>query len=147
MLVMSWSALVVGLSVTLLGCGPSTDEVARLRSPGGSLEGVVIETNGGATTSFGYEIDVVPAGGSIRQGRRVASLYGAVRNDHAYGVTLRWLAPDSLRIEYLRAKWAHLEGSFPVEIAKRAVSVELAEGLADPSAPPGGMLYNLERAR
>jgi hypothetical protein len=38
-------------------------------------------------------------------------------------------------------------GSFPVEIADQTVSVELAEGLADPSAPRGGMLYNLKRGK
>ena len=140
---MSRRWLAVGLSVTLLGCfGPSSDEVARARSPGGSLEAVVIETNGGATTSFGYEIYVVPAGSAVRKGRRVASLYGAVRNQHAYGVNLRWLTPDSLNVEYLRAKSAKLEGPFPFELANQSVSVGLAEGVDDPSAPSGGMLYN-----
>ena len=39
----------------LAGCGlVSRDEVARVASPYGGVEAVLIETNGGATTSFGY---------------------------------------------------------------------------------------------
>jgi hypothetical protein len=41
----------------VVGCGlVSRDEVARVISPDGRLEAILIETNGGATTAFGYEI-------------------------------------------------------------------------------------------
>jgi hypothetical protein len=44
----------------LAGCSlVSRDEVARVASPDGRVEAVLIETNGGATTSFGYEVHVV----------------------------------------------------------------------------------------
>ncbi|MBL8397465.1 MAG: hypothetical protein JNL84_04855 [Candidatus Accumulibacter sp.] len=35
---------------------PSKDEVARVVSPSGNIDAVLFETNGGATTSFGYEV-------------------------------------------------------------------------------------------
>ena len=48
---------VVILSLLLSACGiASEDEVARVTSPDGRVEAVLIETNGGATTSFGYKV-------------------------------------------------------------------------------------------
>ena len=45
------------LVLLLAACGVvSRDEVAVVASPDRPLEAVLIETNGGATTSFGYEI-------------------------------------------------------------------------------------------
>ncbi len=40
----------------------SSYQVAHVSSPNGSLEAVLTETNGGATTSFGYEVSVGPKG-------------------------------------------------------------------------------------
>lgn len=129
-----------------LGCSRQCrDEVARVRSPDGSLDAVVIETNGGATTSFGYEIDLVVAGGGVPSARRVAFLYGAGRNANAYGVSLRWTRPDALAVEYLDAKSATLETPL-VSVRGRTVSVALTGGIEDRTAPPGAMLYNLSKA-
>jgi hypothetical protein len=51
--------------VLLTACSQvSRDEVARVAAPGGQVEAVLVETNGGATTSFGYEVHVVERGGS-----------------------------------------------------------------------------------
>ena len=119
---------------------PSRDEVARIASPSGDLVATVIEINGGATTSFGYEVRVARSGLSLG-GNEVASLYGAVRSDSAYGVNLRWISDDVLHIEYLQAKSAHLVS--PGILAPK-VQVVLASGMADPLAPSGGMLYNLQ---
>jgi hypothetical protein len=128
-----------------LACfGPSRDEVARTRSPDGVIDAIVVETNGGATTSFGYEIDLARAGGGVLSARRVAVLYGAGRSAHASGVNLRWIGLDVLAVEYLDAKSAKLEVPL-VSIAGRSISVALAEGIDDPHAPPGGMLYNLRK--
>jgi hypothetical protein len=99
------------LVAVFTGCGlVSSDEVARVRSPTGRLEAVVIETNGGATTSFGYEVYIVPAGSGTWRGREVASFYGAARNDNAYGVNVRWVTVNSLAIEYLQARQQHRDG-------------------------------------
>lgn len=124
---------------TLLPGGTSRTEVARLASPDGSLEAVLIETNGGATTSFGYLIYVVPAG-ETRSRQEAASLYAAKRSGCAYGVNLRWAAPDRLVAEYYDAKLAEIAEDRPDQ---RHVSVELRPGINDPNAPCGGMEYNI----
>jgi hypothetical protein len=132
--------------ILALGCfGASRDEVARTRSPDGAIDAIVVETNGGATTSFGYEIDLAQAGRGLWSARRVAFLYGAGRSANAYGVNLRWTRPDALAVEYLDAKAAKLEVPL-VSIAGRSISVALAQGIEDRNAPPGGMLYNLRKA-
>ena len=126
------------------GCLVSRDEVARVRSPSGDADGVVVETNGGATTSFGYEVYVAPKGRSTFWGMKVASLYGAVRNQRAYGVNLRWTDPKTLAIEFLDARYARIEGTLPINVGGHSISVVLANGINDPRACPGGMLYDLQ---
>lgn len=116
------------------GC-VSKDEVARVPSPDGAIEAVVFETNGGATESFGYQIDLREK--NRRRGERVAFLYGAVRNDSAWGVNVRWLSDRELRLEYLRAQNETLEKP-RVTISGREVSIVLQKGIDDPSAPAGG---------
>src|SRR5712671_6554482 len=78
------------LSLILTGCfsSDSSDTVARAKSPSGAVEALLDENNGGATTSFGYVVSLRAVSSSATTGVRVASAYGAVRNDHAYGMTL-----------------------------------------------------------
>jgi len=137
------------LLVLSAGCGigeSSWDEVARARSPDGLRDAVLIESNGGATTSFGYEIFVVPHAQQVRHGAAgsLASLYAATRNEQAYGVNLQWLAPDTLAVEYLTAREAvghHSAIADPLD----QVHIVLRSGVRDSSAPAGGMLYNREQ--
>jgi hypothetical protein len=132
----------------------SRDEVARVRSPSGDVEGVVVESNGGAITSFGYGVYVTRAGGSTFSGTQVAGLYGAIRGERtlgvgqrAYGVNLRWVAPEVLQIEYLKARNVNQLARGPVEVGGRKITVTLVDGIDDPNACPGGMLYNLQMSR
>jgi len=119
------------------------DEVSRVTSPSGSLDAVLIETNGGATTSFGYRVIVARPGWHWRTGTEVASLYGAIRSESAYGVNLVWQNEDSLSLGYLRAKHEDIE--LPtLSVAGEDVITTLHPGIEDPNAPPGGMLYNLQ---
>jgi hypothetical protein len=144
--VLAFAAVVVAfpviLLVLLLVIAPSAseDEVARVPSPEGRFEAVLVETNGGATTSFGYEIHVVPTAGKPN-GSPAALLYGAVRNESAYGVNLKWESPNRLAVEFLQAKSVELKAS-ELSVAGREVQVALRPGTVDPSAPAGGMLYN-----
>jgi hypothetical protein len=123
---------------------PSRDEVARVLSPSQKTEAVLIEINGGATTSFGYRAYVVKNGSSTFWYKPVANLYGAVRNNHAYGVNLKWHNSAELGIEYFTAKSASLDIS-SVKIGAEIINVQLRSGVDDPTAPAGGMLYNLEK--
>jgi hypothetical protein len=121
----------------------SRDEVGRAKSPDGSVDAILYEKNGGATTSFGYEIELIGKGS--RHGEKVAFLYGATRNANAYGVNLKWSGDDELRIEYSSAKDEQLLHP-EAKIAGRTIRVVLKSGVDDPSAPSGGMYYNLHQA-
>lgn len=120
---------------------PSKDEVARVVSPSGNVEAVLFETNGGATTSFGYEVFVVERGAKP-SGSPAVSLYGAVRNQHAYGANLKWSSPGSLAVEYLRAKSARVNMQAQ-SVGTQTIHFALRDGVTDNAAPSGGMLYNL----
>ncbi|MCZ4305003.1 hypothetical protein O4G98_09665 [Zoogloeaceae bacterium G21618-S1] len=129
-------SLVFGLIV-----GPSKDEVTRLSAPDGKVDAVLIETNGGATTSFGYEVYLVPLGAE-RSGEPAAVLYGAMRNENAYGVTLFWESPTLLSVRFLTTQSKALTNP-RIVIGGQSVRIALKSGENDPYAPPGGMLYNL----
>jgi hypothetical protein len=133
------------LAILCIGCWQrtaSSHDVARVASPNGTLEAVLTETNGGVTTSFGYEVSVGSKGG--RPGDRVATLYGAVRNSQAYGANLNWVDDHVLCIQYLRAKSVHNVVK-AVNVNGQHVDVELWSGIEDPKAPSGGMRYNLQK--
>src|SRR5215475_9506392 len=55
----------------------SFDEVSRITSPSGKVDAVLVERNGGATTSFSYDVFVVPKGKSVARGSEIAYLYGS----------------------------------------------------------------------
>jgi hypothetical protein len=132
----------VTTAVLLVGCGlVSRNEVARVASPDRHVEAVMIETNGGTTTSFGYEIYVVESGRPPRE--PIAWLYGAARNSQAYGANLKWTNGNDLVIEYREAREETLKRT-AVSVGGRTIKVSLRSGVNDPTAPPGGMLYNLQ---
>ncbi len=117
-------------------------EVKRVTSPNGKLEATLTETNGGAVTSFGYEVRVGLKHAGLSQ--QVASLYGAVRNAESYGVNLSWSDDHTLLIQYLRAK-AVSETVTTLTLDGQEIKVDLRGGINDPDAPPGGMEYNLHK--
>ena len=41
------------------------DEVSRVSSPDGKVDAVLVETNGGATTSFGYRVFIATPGEKV----------------------------------------------------------------------------------
>lgn len=138
------AVLLFGWFFSGLAGEPSKDEVARVVSPTEKFDAVLFETNGGATASFGYEIYVVEHGAQPA-GSPAISLYGAVRNEHAYGANLKWESPDAIAVEFLSAKSAKIKQQTQL-IRTQAIHFAVREGVADPAALPGGMLYNL-RAR
>ena len=131
--------LLVLLTYGLVG-EPSRDEVARVVSPSGKVDAVLFETNGGATTSFGYQVYVVECGAKP-SGSPAVLLYDAVRNEHAYGANLVWLSPGSLVVEYLSAKFAKLNTQ-KQSVGTQTIHFVLRDGVTDNAAPSGGMLYN-----
>ena len=137
------------LLVLAISCevGVSFDEVARVRNPSGAVDAVLFEVNGGATTSYGYRVFIVPAGKIVSsQDVAVARFYGAVRNESAYGVDLKWSATNQLVCEYLRARNSELlKETFTVRDSQFAVS--LRSNITNNAAPAGGMLDNLSSHR
>jgi len=134
--------LLIGLLIQGCSLLVSEDEVSRVSSPSGILDAVLIESNGGAATSFGYEVRIVPKGKNYKWGVEVASLYGATRNEHAYGVNLKWGTPQKLIIEYYKSKTANLIKN-KIKIKNQIIDVSLKGGVVDLGATSGGMLYNL----
>jgi hypothetical protein len=105
----------------------------------------VLDENGcGATTSFGYVVALRPAASSVADGVRVASAYGAVRNDQAYGMNLVWIDENTLEIQYWKARWATLENP-DASVGGGTITTRMKADVRDESAPAGGMLYNIER--
>jgi hypothetical protein len=145
-----WLILALTFVLTSVSCHPfdwSFDEVARATNPSGKVDAVLVEMHGGATTSFGYSIYIVPKGKSVSQwDSQVAKLYGAVRNENAYGVNLKWDVGVTLAAEYLRAKNSEVIKE-TVMVGGEQVTVTLRPNVSDPSAQAGGMLYNLEKSR
>jgi hypothetical protein len=134
-----WTAVI---AAALPGCA-SRDEVSRVASPDRSLEAVLVEINGGATTSYGYDVYVVKKGSDLSWARSVMSAYGAVRSEEAYGLDLKWDTPEILAIQFLRAKQSKLEADH-LNIGGKTVRIVIRQGVSDSLAPPGGMQYNNE---
>ncbi len=132
--------------ILCLGCNVPlrVGEVARVASPSGRLEAIVIEANTGPKASSSYDVFVVPSGQDHNQGIHVASLYAASRNRTAFGVNLKWGGPGELAIEYLEASAAEIMKA-TADIEGEQVQVKLRDGIEDPAAAPGGMLDNIKK--
>jgi len=139
------AAVTAALCVVACGSGGAVgrDEVARVASPDGALDAVLMESSGGATTSFGYDVEVVPHAGKA-DAAPAATLYGATRNGQAYGANLRWVGARELSVEYLQARWTRQQES-TATVGTEKVTVVLHPGVTDNAAPPGGMAYNRRR--
>ena len=134
----------IALWCSFSACGLiSKDEVSRATGPTGVVDAVLVEKNAGATVDFAYEAYLVRKGAPSSGGTRVATWYGAIRNQQAYGVNLKWRDSSNLDLEYLSAKAQELEHPL-VSVAGLDIRVALRAGISDPKAPAGGMLYNLE---
>lgn len=129
------------ISFFLFACSKSGSEVARVVSPDGKIDAVILESSGGATTSFWYNVCVVPHGTRCDIANSAVILYGASRNDSAYGVNMRWPSNKSLIVEYMRAKNVKIRHA-TIALGNNLVHVVLHSNVIDAAAPPGGMLYN-----
>jgi hypothetical protein len=67
-----------------------------------------------------------------------------VRNAQAYGVDLHWTNEHTLHIQYLKAK-AISNVLTSANIDGQRVEIVLDSDVEDPTAPPGGMRFNLQK--
>jgi len=135
------SAPSVAAFLVLTGCfsgDVSRDEVARSKSPDGRTLAILLETNGGATTSYGYEVELRSASDEAENAVVAARLYGAARSVCAYGVNLRWLTPTELSLEFKETD--QLKITPEVEVGAKTINVTASPGVTDETAPCGGML-------
>ncbi len=152
--IFKWFLWAVGVVTTLLIVAgvllswffsPSSDEVARVVSPNGKVDAVLLETNGGATTSFGYEVYVLKHGAQPSDTPAVF-LYGTIRSQSAYGSNLKWESSSVLSVEFLSTKTIYISRSL-VSIGDQSIQITVRDGVTDYLAPSGGMLYNLRGRR
>jgi hypothetical protein len=131
------------IALLLAGCSglfdaASREEVAWANAPDRRTHAILLETNGGATTSFGYIVELHPAGHQGETPVNAGSLYGATRSECAYGVDLRWLDPSILELRYESAKQVSVPKS--VIVGGRRIHIVTHGGRVNTAAPCGGML-------
>jgi hypothetical protein len=122
----------------------TSDTVVRATSPSGRVEALLNEENCGATTSFGYVVSLRPGASSGANRINVASAYGAVRNDDAYGMNLVWIDENTLEVQYWKARWVTIEHP-SISIDGVTVTTRMKADVRDETAPAGGMLVNIQR--
>ncbi len=132
-------------AVMLAGCdgglgGVSREDVAWAPSPDGQTHAIVVETNGGATTSFGYRVELHPAGHDGEAPVQAADIYGALRSACAYGVDLRWLDPTSLAVQFRSAE--RIKAARSVLVGGRPIRIVIQSHRINPAARCGGMAYS-----
>src|SRR5215510_9928949 len=79
----------------------SREEIARVPSPDGIVKAVLVRTNAGATTAFGYELYIVPLGGKVQIGRE------QLRADHLTDVGIQWRQNKLLEVHYTEGRIFH----------------------------------------
>lgn len=119
-------------------------DVATIHSPDDRILAIVEETNGGATTSFGYNV-YLRSNSWLGFRKKAASLYGAVRSECAYGVDVVWKSPTEVEIRYLNVRYSPsvLQS---LSIAGQVIDVGVVSGVENPSAPCGGMEHRTGEA-
>ena len=143
---MKFTILILCFCISSCSITSSKNEVGRLTDPSGTIDAVIIEINGGATTSFTYDVMITTKGSNAKSGNKVATLYGATRNESAYGVNLKWISNKVLSIEYFDTKSVKSQKD-DVTINGNKIQVILKDGIWDKDAPSGGMLYNLNKMK
>lgn len=119
-------------------------EVARVQSPSGRIDAVIIEANTGPKASSSYDVFIVPSGQEHNSGIHIASLYAARRSQTAFGANLKWNGAEELAIEYLEASAAEILEEL-ARIEGEQVQIKLRAGIEDTTAAPGGMLDNVRK--
>lgn len=95
----------LAIACLILGCESVADrQIERLRSPDGKVDAVLVERNGGATTSMAYIIYIVPKGHSVSDKTRIA-LMDHVHNDRQKDLPgLSWDGDRQLVISFDKAQ-------------------------------------------
>ena len=134
-------AVVVG-SAFLKAVAWTHDVVRTETTPDGRYVAELVEENGGATTSFGYEV-LIRRKGSRQEPDWVVYGYGTSRSKSAYGMNLSWVSDNELLVSYHKTRELNTRDE-PLTLDGRTFKVTVRGGVLDETAPPGGMLWNLQ---
>lgn len=100
------------------------DEISRIESPDGKVEAILVQNNGGATTSESYHLYLVPKGSKFKNKQE---LFIA---DHVQNLKIKWLKEKQLQISYDEARIFHFSNfwqSKKVENLKYIVGLQLKQ--------------------
>ncbi len=73
-------------------------EILRVKSPDSLVDAVLVRTNAGATTSYGYMLYIIPSGKEPKMGNEV------LKADNLVNVTLNWKQSRFLEIRYEKGR-------------------------------------------
>jgi len=114
----------------------SHEERAWAASPDGRTHAILIETNGGATTAFGYLVELHPSDHQGEEPIRVADFY-RVDSHCEYGLNMRWKDANTLVLGIGSASQMHVKGS--VSVGGKPIRVVVQTGVNDTADPCRGM--------
>lgn len=114
----------------------SREERAWANSPDGGTHAILIETNGGATTAFGYLVELHPSDHQGQKPVRVADFY-RVESDCEYGLDMRWSDVNTLILEMGSASQMHFVRS--ARVGGKIVRVIVKTGIGESADPCRGM--------
>ena len=116
--------------------GVGHEERAWASSPDGRTHAILIETNGGATTAFGYLVELHPSDHQGQKPVRVADFY-RVNSDCEYGLGMRWKDANTLLLGIGSAAQMHVDQS--VTVGGKQIRVSVETGVGDAADPCRGM--------
>ncbi len=123
--------LIVLFSLVICSCniagGVSHEERAWANSPDEKTHAILIETNGGATTTFGYLVELHPSDHRGQKPVRVADFY-RVNSQCEYGLHMRWRDANTLVLGFVSADQMHVSKSADVGGKDVRIIVEAGEG-------------------
>jgi len=125
--------LTAGVFLGLIAGCADHKQIARIPAPDGSVEAVVVEGNGGATTSFWYDVYIVQPGADYSSGPDVAYTYGSLKHDREFGVDVSWKTPTDLDVAYQSAMKTSLNYSVTT-VAGKQITVALRSECPESSA-------------
>jgi hypothetical protein len=94
-------AAVIGgylVMVSALSSPVAREELLRVKSPDARVEAVLVRTNAGATTPYGFKVFIVPAGGRWEPGHENFAA------DHVEKLATSWQQDRLLVVEYREAR-------------------------------------------
>ena len=94
------------LFMILAGCSESREELWRLPSPDKVADAVLIRGNVGALASFSYSLYIVKAGENAPEPGKGYEVFTA---EHIVNLSLAWIGPRVLEIQYDKARIFHFE--------------------------------------